>query len=709
MNSVEVLRGRPRKRPGPPAILASAIAHPRVWVYLACTVLAVSVSYLLGKDLNWDTLDYHFYAGFSALHERFGMDYFPAGSQSYFNPYIYVPFYLLSRSRLPALLDASILAALQSGILWLTYEIGLVVAPAEGRRARIIIAIGAALLAFANPILIDQFGSSYADVTTAEAVLAGWLLLTMAVRSPSLRYVIWAGLLLGVASALKLTNCVHALCASVLLLFIPVRWPTRARWVAAFGATVAVSFALVCLPWSLRLEQHFGNPFFPLFNEIFRSPQFPAVRVIDYRFIPDSFMEALWRPFAIVKPVFMVDDERQSPDLRYAVLLVAAIALLFRWAYRRIRAGRSGEVVEPRMGSCAAARPLTALGAGFLVDWILWLTASGNGRYFIAMACVAAVLAMALIWYILATARIRFYALAILFGLQFLQLSMGTVYRDHIPWDGHPWFDVRLPANFPRTPVLYLSYGVQANAFIVPFLPPGSGFINVDGDYPLGSGGANGAAVAALIRKYSPHLRVLARDERAKDVHLPVISGMSAAADALLPFGLMPVRKDCSTILIPNEGPQQLMFVRTEVPGKSHPSIPDREIPVSTTGYLTTCPAVPDPAAPTEVMPGEQRASLALDHLEDACPSLFQPARPLTQYFGDAHEDIWVRRYLSTNLTAWVSRGWVEFLDPIRGGAATYIGPEAAFERKGVRVICGRRDERYFAKLAPDAAAGGGS
>lgn len=706
MNSAEVLRGPPRNRWGPPAILASAIANPRVWVYLVSTVLAVSVSYLLGKDMNWDTLDYHFYAGFSALHDRFGMDYFPAGSQSYFNPYIYVPFYLLARSRLPALLDASILAVLQSGILWLTYEIGLTVAPTADRRTRAIIAVGAALLAFANPILIDQFGSSYADVTTAEIVLAGWLLLAQAVRSPSLRYVIWAALLLGVASALKLTNCVHALCASVLLLFIPLRWATRWRWIAAFGATVAISFVLVCLPWSLRLEQHFGNPFFPLFNEVFRSPQFPAARVIDYRFIPDSFMGALWRPFAIVKPIFMVDDERQSPDLRYAVLLVAAIALLLRWAYRRIRAGGSGEVAERRMESCAAARPLGALGTGFLVDWILWLTASGNGRYFIAMACVAGVLVVAFIWQLIANPRIRHYVLAILFGVQFLQLSIGTVYRDHIPWDGGQWFDVKLPPTFPRMPALYLSYGVQANAFIVPFLPPGSGFINVAGDYPLGSGGANGAAVAALIRKYSPHLRVLARDERAKDMHLPVISGISAAADALLPFGLMPVRKDCSTILIPNEGPQQLIFVRTEVPGKSRPATPDREVPVSTTGYLTTCPAVPEPAAHVEATPGEQRASLALDHLEDACPSLFQPARPLTQYFGD---DIWVRRYLSTNLTAWVSRGWVEFLDPIRGGAATYIGPEAAFERRGVRVVCGRRDERYFAKLAPDAAAGDGS
>src|SRR6185437_14560469 len=138
----------------------------------------------------WDTLDYHFYAGFSALQDRFGMDYFPAGSQTYFSPYVYVPFYLLASSRLPAILDASILAVAQSGILWLTYEIALQLAPNEDRRAWLMMSVCSVLLAFANPILLDQFGSSFADITTAELVLGGWLLLLLAVRVPSVKHVV---------------------------------------------------------------------------------------------------------------------------------------------------------------------------------------------------------------------------------------------------------------------------------------------------------------------------------------------------------------------------------------------------------------------------------------------------------------------------------------------------------------------------------------
>ena len=702
MNSAEKLWSVPRVRPGVPAVLGRLVISPRFCVYLGCMLLAVWVSYLLGKDMNWDTLDYHFYAGFSALHDRFGSDYFPAGSQTYFNPYVYVPFYLLASSGLPAVVDATILAAAQSGILWLTYEIAIAVSGSGNPRARIAIAIAAVLLAFGNPILINQFGSSYADVTTAELVLAGWLLLVLAVRAPSAKHVILAGLLLGIASALKLTNSLHALCAGLLLFFIPVRWPVRIRYMVAFGAALAISFALVCMPWALRLEQHFGNPFFPLFNEIFRSPQFPTARTLDYRFIPDSLAGALRRPFEIATPVSLVDDELAAPDLRYAVLLSTAILLLVQWGWRR-RKGKGPEGAAADPPSVVSNRALAGLGCAFLADWILWLTASANGRYFVAIACIAGVLVVAMVHRLCISPRVRAYAFAALLGAQFAQLYLGTQYRNHIPWDGGPWFEVRMPGTLPDRPTLYLSYGVQSNAFIAPFLPRGAGFVNIAGDYPLPAEGANGAAVASLVRRYSPNIRLVAREVETEDNRISTARGITPAADALRVFGLRPETSDCATIVIPNEGPRDAVFAHGQTPisSRSAGRIHDRKVPESNTGYLITCQVVPQPVLHVDRSASQRAAETVLDRLEDACPDLFQPARPMTQYFGDMrhHDEIWARRYLNTNLTAWVSRGWVQFVDPVRGGPATYVGPVAAFESKGLRIGCGRRDERYFAKV----------
>src|SRR5512146_1911129 len=180
MSSLEC-RATPRQSAAPLAVLLGrAVTSPRFLIYVSCTLLALVASYRLGKDMQWDTLDYHLYSGFSAIHDRFGLDYFAAGPQSYLNPYVYAPFYLLVTSGLSALGVAGILAVVQSVILWLTFELAIAVAPPVRPGSRIAVGVSAALLAFANPVLMEQFGSSFADITTGELVLAGSLVLVWA-------------------------------------------------------------------------------------------------------------------------------------------------------------------------------------------------------------------------------------------------------------------------------------------------------------------------------------------------------------------------------------------------------------------------------------------------------------------------------------------------------------------------------------------------
>src|ERR1700723_4433984 len=96
-----------------PHDVAESVAAPyRVPVYIACSVLALITNYLLGKDMAWDTLNYHLYAGFSAVNDRFAQDYFAAGPPSYFNPYAFVPFYVLVRAGLSPLAISSVLAVI---------------------------------------------------------------------------------------------------------------------------------------------------------------------------------------------------------------------------------------------------------------------------------------------------------------------------------------------------------------------------------------------------------------------------------------------------------------------------------------------------------------------------------------------------------------------------------------------------------------------
>src|SRR5271170_66791 len=213
----------------PLAEVSVPVVSYRLPVYIACTGLALLSNYLLGKDMPWDLLNYHLYAGFSAVHDRFAQDYFAGGPQSYFNPYAYVPFYGLVSAGLPALAIGSVLAVVHSIILWLTFQLAISVCPSHDPRKRVTMGIFAIALAFVNPILMQQIGSSFADITTAEFVLAGWLLLAGAVRTPSAARCVGAGLLLGFATALKLPNAVHAIAGTALLILLPLTLRERFR------------------------------------------------------------------------------------------------------------------------------------------------------------------------------------------------------------------------------------------------------------------------------------------------------------------------------------------------------------------------------------------------------------------------------------------------------------------------------------------------
>ena len=649
---------------------------PRLPLYLAFTLSALLINYALGKEMAWDLLNYHLYAGFSAFHDRFAQDYFAAGPQGYLNPYAYVPFAALVSSGLPALVVASILAALHSVIFWLTFELGLIVSSAASPARRIAIATCAVAMAALNPVLLQQIGTSFADITTGELVLGGWLLLATAVRSPSTARIIGGAVLLGAATALKPTNAVHALSAVAVLLFLCGPFTGRLRLASIYAGAAGLSFALLAAPWAYRLEKAFGNPFFPLLNNIFRAPEFTSEPLRHMRFIPSSLLEGLWRPFAMLDPWAMVQVEVRAPDSRYALLLVlGGILLLLRLWKRRPSAAGTAPTPSPP----ADPRVLAALGCGFGVDWVLWLTGSGNGRYFLPLACVAGVLVIGLVFNLFARwPKARNYVLAAIFATQAIQVSMGAELRwSPAPWGGQ-WFKVTVPEALTKHPNLYLMAEVRSDSFLAPYLPPDSGLIDLQSSYPLESTGANGKRVQNLIQRYAPHVRILVTAERLysdSDRNIPTAHQLNTTLQGL---GLQVDPGDCATISV-----------------QGLASDPEIGTGLPYTLSLLSCGLVADHGEHSAELARQRAANVVLDRLEDACPELFRPRRAPTARY----DKMWRRVYVNTDLIAWVSKNEVKFFDPARGDDLVYLGSESDWARTSLRLACGRRNGHYFARV----------
>ena len=664
------------------------VAPYRWYVFGACTVLAVALNYVFGKEMASDLLQYHFYSGFSALNDRFEQDYFAAGLQSYFNPYAYVPFYVLVKSGLPALAVGSALAVIHSAVLWLTYELACRVCPSEDRKERFLFGLCATVLAFMNPILLQQIGASFADITTTGLVLGGWLLLVQAVRYPRTMPVVVGAILLGIATALKPTNGIHALAGLILVAFVPLPFLGRLRSLFYFGAALGASFVVTAAPWSYRLVGMFGNPVFPLLNNVFKSPGIATASAKAYRFIPDSLTDALLRPFAMSGTGSMIHEELSSPDIRYVLLLLVFLIFVIARIWQSVR---RASIPAPAPPSESATRALAALGCGFTADWIVWLSGSGNSRYFIPMACIAAVLAVALLFRLLANHTLgRNGILLALFVAQGTQLMLGTDYRwNQAAWGGR-WFDVEVPEKLANQPNLYLSIGMQSNSYIVPYLAKGSGVVNFAGGIALEPDSAIASRVRAMIARSTPHLRVLVSGNRIYQDSALRAPRQSDVDDTLREYGLRVDMSDCETITVRGLRPTVWRPLGSSLPGA--PVFPGKVRYVS---HLASCHLVADTGDRSQEMAARRAVDVVLNRLEDACPTLFQPPRPQTEHVNH----VWLRTYGATDLTAWVGNGEVKFIDAMRNPHEIFVGREEAWAKGPLPIECGRRDGIYFARL----------
>jgi hypothetical protein len=123
-------------------------------------------------------------------------------------------------------------------------------------------------------------------------------------------------------------------------------------------------------------------------------------------------------------------------------------------------------------------------------------------------------------------------------------------------------------------------------------------------------------------------------------------------------------------------------------------SIPIEPQPRDTT-YLVSCRLVADASDHSTELARQQQADLALDHLEDACPGLFQPRRPPTDTGGARSR----RLYMNTDVVAWVSGGWVKFQEPLRGDDMVVLGRESDWAKASLPLSCGRHNGHYFARV----------
>src|SRR5258707_3841528 len=243
------------------------------WAVILGSLLAgAAYAWLAGKETSWDWQNYHEYSAFALIIGRFNEDVAPGGIQTFLNPVAYVPAYLL-RHYVGAPSWGMILGSIHGLNLALIYWFSRSVL---GGAANAWTLAASVIIAAFGPMTLSEVGTSLADLLTAVPVIGG-VGLILSARAEDRRSFVLAGLLIGAAAGLKLTNMVFFIGAAGSLLF-------AARPLAALSYFLlggAIGALGTGGAWSWMLWQQFGNPGFPFYNTIFRSPEAPIEAIAD--------------------------------------------------------------------------------------------------------------------------------------------------------------------------------------------------------------------------------------------------------------------------------------------------------------------------------------------------------------------------------------------------------------------------------------------
>lgn len=490
----------------------AVLSHPRAPFLAACIVpvLFGLLSVALGQDDNWDLKNYHWYNPHALLHGRLAVDMAPGQWQSYFNPLLDLPYYLLNRW-LPAPAVGFVMGWLHGLNFILLLAIARRVLGQAADTARLPLLLAAVGMCGAG--FLSELGNSMGDNMTAlltlssvYLVLRGWDHLP-AWSARTAQTVLLAGFVMGLGAGLKPTNVTYAAALCVALLALPAPLRVRLGAAVASGCAIVAGMLVSAGWWWLTMWERFGNPLFPQFNNVFRSPLAQQMGVIDIFHLPRSATEALFWPFVFTKDVLRVSEIVMKQAILPA-LYVLAIVFALTWLAERFGGKRAQSALSPR------ARFLLVFG---LVAYLAWMKVFGIYRYLVPLELLAPLMAWILVERIVqrpVAARVAGWLLTVTTLVVFPFMTWG-----HAGWAA-TGFSASLPAfDRPASSIVFTAHAHPPMGWLASFFPADVRVV------ALGSGFPESPAYleriqAAIAERRGPHYVMLALAKNDKESSL---------------------------------------------------------------------------------------------------------------------------------------------------------------------------------------------
>ena len=382
------------------------------------------------------------------------------------------------------------------------------------------------------------------------------------------------------------------------------------------------------------------------------------------RFMPDTWWDALLRPFAMADPNGWVYVELLAPDFRFALAILLALLV----AGALLVTGTRG----------LQLRPVVTVFVVLFASFIPWLSTTGNGRYFMPYIILIGPLCVGLIYLLPSTRSMRSSLAVIALGLQGFALYQNSPWTafgswEFIAWKDAPYLSLEIPPEEIKGDETFVTLANMTFSAVAPLFPDSVRWVNLS---PF-----NGAAVENDTKTYQPVREMLKHATNLRLFHKaqphemadggiqPSERAVNALNAFLNPHKLaLAVPTNCS--LIKSASVSSNTMISTNI----QPNESSRLLEHS--GFWS-CPLIYPVAVPkaVDLTPDESRAKRVFETMEKACPRFFAPGQNLVR----KHEAGYARAYASSDSSLILTRDddlWVKnarALNPERIGTAEEV------------------------------------
>lgn len=276
--------------------------------WLSVGFLQVSALYSASQhipDVNWDSQNTYTYSAYQFLNFRYYQDWLAGGLNGLNPPFLQIPNFILSHfgEWATTVYLISFLLVLQT----LIYNLFLIlfIIPASSKmktkdrvdlksgKSSDLEVISSILSVFSllSPLLLSELGTTMGDWLAIPILVLGLIFFLMTIHLHSPLMLGASGFLFTAATCLKLSNAPFLIAVVMTIIsfaFTHARDSLKRLSIFFLGSMVGV---LLFSPWYLFIYKLTGNPIFPYYNAVFKSPYYAEVNARDLRWELNSLSE----------------------------------------------------------------------------------------------------------------------------------------------------------------------------------------------------------------------------------------------------------------------------------------------------------------------------------------------------------------------------------------------------------------------------------